>query len=85
MAIIKLSSKGQIVIPAAWRRNLGLAEGDELLAIGNNDYLLLKKVDKADLEEDFENIVRPIRRKIKKLGIKRGELRKAIQAARESS
>ena len=85
MAIIKLSSKGQIVIPASWRKHLGLVEGDELLAIGNNDYLLLRKLDKSNLEEEFENIVKPIRRKIKKLGIKRNELRKAIQATRESS
>ena len=77
MAIIKLSSKGQIVIPVAWRKNLGLVDGDELLAIGNNDYLLLRKVDKSKLEEEFENIVKPIRRRIKKLGIKRSELRKA--------
>ncbi len=83
-AIIKLSSKGQIVIPAAWRKNLGLVEGDELFAIGNDDYLLLKKVDKSSLEEEFENIVKPIRKKIKELGIKRSEVRKAIQEARES-
>ena len=84
-AIIKLSTKEQIVIPAAWRKNLGLVEGDELFAIGDDDYLLLKKVDKSSLVEEFENIVEPIRKKIKELKIKRSEVRKAIQAARESS
>ena len=81
-SIIKVSSKGQIVIPADWRRQMGIKDGEELLAIGEGDMLLLKKVEKAILKEEFERSVAPIRKKIRKLRITKRDLKKAISAAR---
>lgn len=52
--ITKLSSKGQVVIPAEMRGSL--KEGDKLVVIENGDQLILKKADKFDenLKEDLE-------------------------------
>jgi AbrB family looped-hinge helix DNA binding protein len=52
--ITRLSSKGQVVIPAEMRGNL--KEGDKLVVIENGDQLILKKADKFDenLKEDLE-------------------------------
>lgn len=52
--ITKLSSKGQVVIPAEMRGNL--KEGDKLVVIEAGDQLILKKADKFDenLKEDLE-------------------------------
>ena len=52
--ITKLSSKGQVVIPAEMRADL--KEGDKLVVIRNKDQIILKKADKFDknLEEDLE-------------------------------
>lgn len=52
--ITKLSSKGQVVIPAEMRGNL--KEGDKLVVIENGEQLILKKADKFDenLKEDLE-------------------------------
>src|SRR3989338_3956620 len=52
--ITKLSSKGQIVIPAGMRKDL--KEGDKLVIIRNKDQIILKKADKMDkqLNEDIE-------------------------------
>jgi len=52
--ITKLSSKGQIVIPAGMRKDL--KEGDKLIIIRNKDQIILKKADKMDkqLNEDLE-------------------------------
>ena len=54
VAITKISSKGQVVIPAEMRKNLH--EGDKLLIIQNNDQLIMKKASKLDknLKEDME-------------------------------
>ncbi len=41
---ISLSSKGQIVIPAAMRASLGWAEGIELAAVHVGDSVVLKKM-----------------------------------------
>ena len=52
--ITKLSSKGQVVIPADMRGNL--KEGDKLVVIQAGDQLILKKADKFDenLKDDLE-------------------------------
>ena len=54
IAITKISSRGQIVIPADMRENL--KEGEKLAIIRNNDQLILKKVSdfSSTLEEDLE-------------------------------
>ncbi|VVB98973.1 Antidote-toxin recognition MazE, bacterial antitoxin [uncultured archaeon] len=52
--ITRMSSKGQIVIPADLRH--GIKEGEKLVVIRNNDQLILKKADKfgKNLAEDLE-------------------------------
>jgi len=54
VAITKISSKGQVVIPSEMRRDLH--EGDKLLIIENNGQLIMKKASKLDtnLKEDLE-------------------------------
>jgi AbrB family looped-hinge helix DNA binding protein len=53
VAITKMSSKGQIVIPAKMRK--GIKAGEKLLIIENNDQLILKRTKDLDknLEEDL--------------------------------
>ena len=54
MSVIKLSSKGQIVIPVSMRENL--KEGEELLLIKDDERIILKKVDNLTekMKEDLE-------------------------------
>ena len=51
--ITKMSSKGQIVIPAELRKDM--KEGDKIVVIRNRDQIILKKADRFDkaLEEDI--------------------------------
>jgi len=51
--ITKMSSKGQIVIPAELRKDM--KEGDKIVVIRNKDQIILKKADCFDkaLEEDI--------------------------------
>jgi len=41
IAVTKMSSKGQVVIPSEMRK--GIKEGDKLLIIRNNGQLIMKK------------------------------------------
>ena len=52
--IIKVSSKGQVVIPLEMRKDL--KEGDKLVIIKNKNQIILKKADAFDekLKEDLE-------------------------------
>ena len=52
VAIVKISSKGQIVIPKEMRKNL--KKGDKLMLVKEKDRLVLKKIDSGKLREDIE-------------------------------
>ena len=54
IAITKMSSKGQVVIPLEMREELH--EGDKIIVIQNKDQIILKKATKLDknFEEDLE-------------------------------
>lgn len=54
IAVTKMSSKGQVVIPSEMRGDLH--EGDKILIIKNNRQLIMKKANKLDenLAEDLE-------------------------------
>ncbi len=53
IAITKMSSKGQVVIPAEMRENF--KEGEKLIIIKNNDQIIMKKASDLDksLREDL--------------------------------
>jgi AbrB family looped-hinge helix DNA binding protein len=54
IAITRISSKGQVVIPLEMRR--GLKEGDKMVIMKNDGQIILKKADEFSktLEEDLE-------------------------------
>jgi len=54
LAITKMSSKGQVVIPADMRNDI--QEGDRIVIIKNDHQLIMKKATKLDknLAEDLE-------------------------------
>ena len=54
LAAIKISSKGQIVIPKSIRERLGLKEGDTLIIASQDDVLILKKLTLEDLLKESE-------------------------------
>jgi AbrB family looped-hinge helix DNA binding protein len=58
IAITKISSKGQIVIPAHLRK--GISVGDELLIIRDHDRLIMKKVNELtkQFKEDLKFVER---------------------------
>lgn len=54
--VVKVSTKGQIVIPKEVRKRFGMKPGKRLLvAIGNNE-ILLRKVEEMPLEEVSEKL-----------------------------
>ena len=54
IALTKMSSKGQVVIPSELRRNI--SEGETLMIIKNDNQLIIKKATELDkkLKEDLE-------------------------------
>jgi len=55
---VKLSSKGQLVLPMALRRNLNLRDGDELsLELNDSNEIILRKLPSA---LDWSNLIADI-------------------------
>jgi antitoxin PrlF len=54
--IIKVSSKGQIVIPGEVRRKLGVKGGEKLLVLTRNGDILLRKTKEASIGEIAKKI-----------------------------
>jgi len=84
-AVIRVSSKGQIVIPASWRKRMGIREGEELLVIGEGDVLMLKRVERSMIRKEFLRTVTPLRKKLRRLGIKENAVEDAVRNARKAA
>lgn len=56
MEIVRLSSKGQIVIPAKIRKELGLSKGDKLLLERRGDTIILRPVVKLSRLRGIDRI-----------------------------
>jgi AbrB family looped-hinge helix DNA binding protein len=56
--IIKVSSKGQIVIPREVRKKLGVKGGEKLLVLTRDGDILLRKTKESSLEEIANKIER---------------------------
>jgi bifunctional DNA-binding transcriptional regulator/antitoxin component of YhaV-PrlF toxin-antitoxin module len=57
MELIKMSRKGQLVVPQELREALGFNAEDMFLAYGVKDYVLFKKVKLPTLKKEFEELV----------------------------
>ena len=55
VATTRLSSKGQVVIPEAVRRDLALKPGAEFVVVGKGDVVILKAIAPPALEQ-FDDI-----------------------------
>jgi len=59
----KISSRGQVAIPADIREHLGLEDGTRVLFFTEDDTLLMKKV----TQQSFAEITKPLREAKKKI------------------
>ncbi|MBS7649445.1 MAG: AbrB/MazE/SpoVT family DNA-binding domain-containing protein [Thermoproteota archaeon] len=81
--VIRVSSKGQVVIPKGVRSRLGLKKGDRLLTYSKGDMLIIRKVRK---EESLLAILSASsRRKAASMKISRMEVEKAVEEARKTT
>jgi AbrB family looped-hinge helix DNA binding protein len=74
----KISSKGQIVIPANVRKAANLKKGQKILAIAINDTVVLKKI----VDESFQDSLKPVWDKAKQMGLTEEDLNAIVEEAR---
>jgi len=74
----KVSSKGQIVIPANVRKAASLKKGEKILAIAIDDTIVLKKI----IDKSFEETMKPVWSKVREMGLTEGDINALIEEAR---
>jgi len=77
----KMSSKGQVVIPEAIRKKLGLKSGDQFVVTGNKDIVILKSISPPSLDE-FDDLIAEARKQARKAGMKRADIKAALAGVR---
>lgn len=81
VVVTRMSSKGQIVVPKSLRDALGLEIGELFAMFGDDDTIILKKIDMPS-KEDFDELLAWGEKYAKKKKITRKMLEKAISDVR---
>jgi AbrB family looped-hinge helix DNA binding protein len=77
----KVSSKGQVVIPANVRKAARLKKGQKILAIAIDDTIVLKKI----IDQSFEETMKPVWARVRKMGLTEADINALIDEAKDSS
>jgi len=77
----KMSSKGQVVIPENIRKQLNLKEGAQFVVLGEKDVVILKNITPPSINE-FDDLIATARKKARKAGIKKSDIKDAILKVR---
>jgi AbrB family looped-hinge helix DNA binding protein len=80
-ATTKMTSKGQVVIPEAVRKRLGLKAGSRFVVIGQRDVVILKEITPPSMRE-FDDLVASAGRGARRAGLKRSDVGRAIRRVR---
>ena len=82
-SVTKMSSKGQVVIPEAIRKQLGLQPGTRFLVVANQDAILLKEITPPSIE-DFGELLDELRKQARAVGLKQSDISEAVEHVRKS-
>lgn len=81
VATTRMSSKGQVVIPEAIRKQLGLGPGVEFVVFGEGDTIVLKQISAPSMRE-FDEVIARARKEARRAGMKRSDVAAAIESVR---
>ena len=81
IATTRLSSKGQVVIPEAIRKRLGLRPGTQFVVLGEDGTVVLKPIIAPSMRE-FDEIIAHAARSAREAGLRRSDIAAAIRAVR---
>ena len=82
VATTRLSSKGQVVIPEAVRRDLAVKPGAEFVVVGKGDVVILKAIAPPALEQ-FDDLLKQAHRQARRAGVRKADVARMVKAARQ--
>ncbi|MHB1868287.1 MAG: hypothetical protein ACYCPP_05015 [Nitrososphaerales archaeon] len=81
--LVKMSEKGQLVVPRSIREKEGFKRSDRFVAIEVRDGVLFKRVEIPEVKLEFESLSRDIRSHLRERKVKQEDVAKAIKWARQ--
>ena len=79
-----VSDKGQVVIPLKMRKKLGIKSGSKLAIYGNQDAIIMRKIEVLNLRGELEAIYERVDKRIAKYGeLSEQEIAEIIQKGRK--
>jgi AbrB family looped-hinge helix DNA binding protein len=81
LATTKMTSKGQVVIPEAIRKELNLEAGNQFVVLAHDDTVILKTIKPPSVDE-FKSMLKKVQKQAKEAGMKKSDLAGAIKAVR---
>jgi len=82
---VRMSSKGQIVIPQDIREDINANEGTVFAVVGSKDTVIFKKIStpsKQELIKDLEKIAKEGRKRLERKGLKEKDISLIVQKSR---
>jgi len=76
--LVKMSTKGQLVVPMGIRSKENFKPSDRFAAFGVKDGVLFKKVDIPDVRAEFESLSKEIAKKFKERKVKESDVEEAV-------
>jgi len=80
--IVKMSPKGQLVVPKEIREQAGFNPSDRFIAVSVDDGVMFKKID-FDVEEEYEKLSQQVQQRFEEKGVTEDEVEDAVEWARE--
>ena len=80
--LVKMSDKGQLVVPRKIREKEGFKSSDRFVAIEVKDGVLFKRVKIPEINIEFESLSRDIAMHFKKNKVKHSDVAEAVKWAR---
>jgi len=81
--LVKMSTKGQLVVPQDIREVSHLMPGERFVAFPVNEGVLFKRIEIPKVKLDFESLSKEVESQFKKSKIKKNDLKEAIKWARK--
>lgn len=81
--LVKMSPKGQLVVPQEIRELEGFKPGERFIAVPVKGGVLFKKVEITELKREFEILAKEIETLFKKRKVIKADVAKAVEWARK--
>ncbi|MFH1649760.1 MAG: AbrB/MazE/SpoVT family DNA-binding domain-containing protein [Candidatus Woesearchaeota archaeon] len=84
MDIVKMSPKGQLVVPGSIREAAGFEPGDRFIAVQMEEGIAFKRINNEALKKEFEELTEKLHKHFRRIGVTEDMADEAVKWTRKS-